>query len=184
MSDSVTPWTAAHQASLSFTVSWSLLKFMSIESVMLSNHLILCHPLLVLPSIFLSTRVFSNELALCIRWPKYWSFSFSISPFNEYPGLISSRGASLVAQLVKNPPAMQKTLLWFLSWEDPLEKRKATHSCILGLFLWLSWRRIHLQCWRARFNSWVGKIHWVRERLPTPVFWPREFHELYSPWGC
>ena len=83
-----TPWTAAHQASLSFTVSWSLLKLMSIESVMPSNHLILCHPLLLLPSIFPSIRVFSNELALCIRWPKYWSFSFSISPFYEYSGLI------------------------------------------------------------------------------------------------
>ena len=88
MSDSVTPWAAAHQASLSFTVSWSLLKFMSIESVMLSNHLILCHPLL-LPLIFASIRVFSNESTLHMRWPKYWSFSFSISPSNEHPGLIS-----------------------------------------------------------------------------------------------
>ena len=86
-----TPWTAAHQCSLSFTISQSLLKFMSIESVILSNHLILCHPLLLLPSIFPSIRVSSSELALCIRWPKYWSFSFSISPFNEYSGLISFR---------------------------------------------------------------------------------------------
>ena len=75
------------QASLSFTVSWSLLKLMSIELMMLSNHLILCHPLLLLPSIFSSIRVFSNKLLLCIRWPKYWSFS--ISPSNEYSGLIS-----------------------------------------------------------------------------------------------
>ena len=81
---SATPWTAARQASLSFTVSQSLLKFMSIESVMLFNHPILCHPLLLLPSIFPSIRVFSNELALYIRWPKYWSFNFSISPSNEY----------------------------------------------------------------------------------------------------
>ena len=87
----VTPWTAAHQASLSFTVSWCLLKFMSIESMMPSNCLILCHPLLLLPSIFPSIRVFSNKLALHIRWPKYWSFSFSISPSNEYSGLISFR---------------------------------------------------------------------------------------------
>ena len=87
----VTPWTAARQASLSFTVSWSLLKFVSIESVMPSNHLILCHPLLFLLSIFPSIRVFSNESALHIRWPKYWSFSFSISPSNEYSGLISFR---------------------------------------------------------------------------------------------
>ena len=79
-----TPWTAACQASLSITNSWSLLKLMSIKSVMPSNHLILCHPLLLLPSIFPSIRVFSSESVLCIRWPKYWSFSFSISPFNEY----------------------------------------------------------------------------------------------------
>ena len=84
-----TPWTAARQASLSFTVSWSLLKLMSIESVMPSNHLILCHPRLLLPSVFPSITVFSNESALHIRW--YWSFSFSISPSNEYLGLISFR---------------------------------------------------------------------------------------------
>ena len=87
----VTPWTAAHQASLSTTNSQSLLKLMSIESVMTSNHLILCHPLLLLPSIFASIRVFSSELALRIRWPKYWSFSFGIDPSNEYSGLISFR---------------------------------------------------------------------------------------------
>ena len=91
VSDSATPWTAARQASLSITSSWSLLKLISIESVMPSNRLILCHPLLLLPSIFLSIRVFSNESALRIRWPKYWSFSFNISPFNEHPGLISFR---------------------------------------------------------------------------------------------
>ena len=90
-SDSVTLWTAAHQASLSFTISWSLLKLMSFESVMLSNHLLLYHSILFLPSIFPSIRVFSNELVLCIRWPKYWSFNFSISPSNEYSGLISFR---------------------------------------------------------------------------------------------
>ena len=85
------PWTVAHQASLSFHDSWSLLKLMSIESVMPFNHLILCRPLLLLPSIFPSIRVFYNESALCIWWPKYWSFSFSISPSNEYLGLISFR---------------------------------------------------------------------------------------------
>ena len=87
----VTPWIAARQASLSFTISWSLLKLMSIESVMPSNHLIFCRPLLLPPSIFLSIMVFSNESVLRIRWPKYWSFSFSISPFNVYSGLISFR---------------------------------------------------------------------------------------------
>ena len=87
----VTPWTAARQASLSITNSRSLPKLMSIESVMPSNHLILCHPLLLLPSIFPSIRVFSNESAFRIKWPKYWSFSFSISPSNEHSGLISFR---------------------------------------------------------------------------------------------
>ena len=86
-----TPWTAACQASLSFIISQSLLKLMSIESVMPSNHLFLCYPLLLLPSIFPSIRVFSNESGLHIRWPKYWSFSFSISPSSEYLGLISFR---------------------------------------------------------------------------------------------
>ena len=86
-----TPWTAARQASLSITNSQNLFKLMSIESVMPSNHLILCRPLLLLPSIFTSIRVFSNESALHIRWPKYWSFSFSISPSNEHSGLISFR---------------------------------------------------------------------------------------------
>ena len=87
----VTLWTAARQASLSITNSWSPPKPMSIESMMPSNHLILCHPLLFLPSIFPSIRVFSNESALHIRWPKYWSFSFNISPTNEHPELISFR---------------------------------------------------------------------------------------------
>ena len=87
----MTPWTSAHQISLSFTTSQSLLKLISIESVMPSNHLNLCHSLLLLPSIFPSNRVFSNESALHIRWPKYWSFIFSISPSNEYSGLISCR---------------------------------------------------------------------------------------------
>ena len=86
-----TAWTAAQQASLSITNSWSLPKPTSIESVMPCSHLILCHPLLLLPSMFPSIRVFSNESAVCMRWPKYWSFSFSISPSNEHPGLISSR---------------------------------------------------------------------------------------------
>ena len=85
------PWTATHQASMSFTISRRVLKLMSVESVMPSNHLILCHSLLLLPSLFPRVRVFSIELALCIRWPKYWNFSFSISPLNEYSGLISFR---------------------------------------------------------------------------------------------
>ena len=87
----MTPWTATHQASLSITNSWSLLKFMSIKCVMPSNHLILCHPLLLLPSIFPSIRVFTNEPVLHIRWPKYWNFSSSINPSNEHSELISLR---------------------------------------------------------------------------------------------
>ena len=106
-----TPWTAARQASLSITSSQSLLKLMSIESVMPSNHLFLCRPLLLLPSIFPSFGVFSNESVLHIRWPKYWSFSFSISPSNEYSGLISFRMDWLdllaVQGTLKSPPTPQ-----------------------------------------------------------------------------
>ena len=91
ISDSAIPWIAAHQVSLSFTNSWNLLKLMTIESVMPSNHLFLCYPLLLLSSTFPSIRVFSNESVLPIRWPKYWSFSFSISPSSEYSGLIFFR---------------------------------------------------------------------------------------------
>ena len=120
----VTPWTAAHQASLSFVISQSLLRFMSIEPVMLSNHLILCHPLL-LPSIFPSIRVFSHESALHIRWPKYWSFSFSIDPSNEYSGLISFRTDWL--DLLTYMPSigiwtkvLGATLAWKIPWmEEP-----------------------------------------------------------------
>ena len=124
-----------------------------------SNHLILCHPLLLLPSVFPSIRIFSNESVLRIRWPKYWSFSFSISPSNEYSGLISFRTDWL------DLPAVQGNLKSLLQH----------HSS------WLSW--FHLQCRRPGFDPWVGKILWKRERLPTPVFWPGEFHGLYRPWG-
>ena len=78
---------------------------------------------------------------------------------------------------------MRETLVRFLGQEDLLEKQQVTDSSILGLPSWLSWKRIHLQCWRPGFDPWVGKIPWRRERLPTPVLWPREFHGLYSPWG-
>ena len=95
----------------------------------------------------------------------------------------SVRCASLLVQLVKNLPAMQATPVPFLGWEDPLEKGQSTHFSILGLPSWISWKRIHLQCGRPGFNPWVGRIPWRRERLPTPVFGPGEFHELYSPYG-
>ena len=117
-----TPWNVACQGPLSSIVSWNLLKFLSIELVMLSNHLILCHPLLLLPSIFPSIRIFSDELALRIRWPQYWSFSFSISPSSEYSGLISfiglislhSRGLSRVspAQVWKHQFFGAQPFLW------------------------------------------------------------------------
>ena len=148
----MTPWTAAHQAPLSSTIAWSLFKFMSIESVMPSNHLILCCPLLLLPSIFPNIRVFSNELALHIRWLKYWSFNFSISPSNEYSGLISFRmdwfdlfavqgtlkslpqhhsskasilqcSVFLVAQRLKGLPGMRETRVQSLGQEDPWRRK-------------------------------------------------------------
>ena len=96
------PWTAAHQASLSITNSQSLLKLMSIELVMPSNHLILCHPLLLPPSVFPSISIFSNESFFQIRWPKYWSFSFSISPSSEYSGLISLGWTGWISLLSKS----------------------------------------------------------------------------------
>ena len=97
-----TPQTAAHQASMSFTIFWSLLKLMSIESVIPPNHVVLCHPFLLLPSIFPSNRGFSNDSALCIRWLKYWSFSFIVSPSNEYLGLIKfCKNSSWVGPLMK-----------------------------------------------------------------------------------
>ena len=103
----MTPWTVAHQASLSFSISWRLLRFLSIESVMLSNHLILCHPFLRLPSIFPSIRVFSNKLAHSIRWPKYWSFRFGISPSNEYTKLIFFRIHWFYLLAVQEPPTVR-----------------------------------------------------------------------------
>ena len=111
----VTSWTAARQAPLSFIISWSLLKFMSIVSVILSNHLILCWPLLLLPSVFSSTKVFFNELALHIRWPKYWSFSFSISPSNEqsFQGL----GPAIFGATIQPTPVSLKN--GFSSSTDP-----------------------------------------------------------------
>ena len=97
---------------------------------------------------------------------------------------LSKYWASLIAQLVKNSPAMQETPVWFLGWEDPLEKGQATHSSIFGFLLCLSCWRICLQCGRPGFDPSVGKISWRRERLPIPVFWPGEFHGLYRSGGC
>ena len=113
----VTPWNVARQGSLYITNSRRLPKLMSIESVMPSNHLILCHPLLLLPSIFPNIRVFSNESVLCIRWPKYWSFSFNISVSNEHPGLISFRMDWLDLLAVQGT---LKSLLQYYSSKAPI----------------------------------------------------------------
>ena len=134
----MTPWTAAFRASLSFTTSWSMLKLMSTESVMPSDHLILCHPLLLLPSMFPSTRVFSNESAVCIKWPKYWSFSFSISPSNEYSELTSF------------------TVDWFdlLAVQGTLKRK------------WNRTRRIKLPDFRLCYRATVIKTvwNWLKDR--------------------
>ena len=145
-----TPWTAAHQASLSITNSLSLLKLMSIKLVMPSNHLILCHSLLLLPSIVPSIRVFSNESALRIRWPKYWSFSFSISPSNEYSGLISFRIDRL------DLPAVQGTLKSLLQYHSS----KASVLWCSALFI-VQLSHLHMTTGKAiALTRWtfVGKV--------------------------
>ena len=126
----VTPWTAARQASLSFTISWSMLKLMSFELVMLSNHLILCCPLL-LPSIFPSIRIFSNESALHMRWPKYWNFSLSFSPSNEYSGLTSFRIDWLVWSLKRL--LQHHSLKHQFFGVQPLWSNSRIHTWLLGV---------------------------------------------------
>ena len=128
-----TPWTAAHQASLSITNSWSLLKLMSIESMIPSNHLILCCPLLIPPSIFPRIRVFSNESVLHIRWTKYWSFSFSISPSNEYSGLISFKDG-----LVGSPCSPRDS-----QESSPTSQSKSINSSALSFLYSLTLTSIH-----------------------------------------
>ena len=129
------PWTAARQAPLSFTVSRSLLKFMSTESAMLSNHLTLCRPLLLLPSVFPSIRVFSSEPAPCIRWPKYWSFRFSSNPSNEYSGLLNIylavEGFSFNKSYILLPILLTKWSLLAKGEFDNLKKLKGHFFCSL-----------------------------------------------------
>ena len=142
------PQYTRHQVSLSITVSWSLLKLISTELVMPSNHLILCRPLLLLPSIFPSIRVFSNESVLCIRWTKYWSFSFSINLSNEYSGLISFR----------------------MDWLDLLVIQGTLKSLLQGLPWWLSGKEPACQCQKHRFDPRSGKIPHAAEQLsPCPM---------------
>ena len=145
---------------------------MSIELVIPSSHFILCHPLL-LSSIFPSMRVISNESAHHVRWPKYWSFSFSINPSNEYSGLISFRidWASLIAQLVKNPPAMQETRVYSLVSEDPLEKEMASHSVFLP-------GESHGQRSLAGYSLWGCKESDTTEQLSLSFF-----HQM-TCWKC
>ena len=146
-----------------------------------SNHLMLCHPVLLLPSIFPSNWVFSNELALHIRWPEYWSFS--INPFNEYSGLISFRVDWFYFLAV---PWTLKSLLQHhnskasILWDSAFFMVQLSHpwaSMVAQLVKNLPAMR------RPGFYPWVGKIPWRRERLPTPIFWPGELHGLYNPWG-
>ena len=179
----MTPWTAAHQASLSITNSQSLLKLMSIESVMPSNHLILCHPLLLLPSIFPSMRVFSNESTLCIRWPKYWSFSFSISPSNEYSGPISFRmdwWALLAVQgtlkSLLQHHSSKASILWHSGF---FGSSSHIHTCDLKSIHALNSPLFTQLCEMNRRRQWQA----------TPVLLPRKSHGRRSlvgcnPWGC
>ena len=149
-SDTVTPWTAAHEASLSFIISWSLPKLMFIESVMPPNPLIFCHSLLLLPSIFPSIRVFSNESTLCLRWPKYWSFGFSVSPSNEYPGLISFRIDWLDLLAVQGT---LKSLLQYHSSKAPILQHSAFFIVQLSHPYMTTGKTIALARW-----TFVGKV--------------------------
>ena len=130
----VTPWTAACQTSLSISNSWSLLRLMSIESVMPSNHLILCYPLLLLPLVFPSIRVFSNESVLHIRWPKYWSFSFSNSPFNEYLERIFFRIDGFDFLAVEGT---LKSFLQLHSWKASVLQHSTFMKCSSHIWTWL-----------------------------------------------
>ena len=152
----VTPWTAASQISLSIINSRSLLKLMSIMSVMPSNHLILCHPILLQPSFFPSISVFSSESVLCIRWPKYWSFSFSIGPSNEYSGLISFRIDWL------DLPAVQGTLKSLLQYHSS-KASILRPSAFFCLWIRCNWKKkknptaLSLSRWQYKWEPWTPK---------------------------
>ena len=170
-----TLWTAACQASLSFTVSWNLLKLLSIESVMPSNHLILCHPLLLLPQIPPSITVFSNESTLRMRWPKYWSFSFSISPSNEYSGLISFRMEQL--DLVAAQGTF-KSLLQYHSSKASILRCSALFTVELSYPYMTTGKTIALTRW-----IFVGKVVSLLLNMLSRLvitFLPRSKHLLIS----
>ena len=171
----VTPWTTVRQASLSITNSRSLLKLMSIESMMPSNHLILCHPLLFLPSIFPSIRGFSNESVLWIRWPKYWSFSFSISPSNEYSGLISFRKDWLDLLAVQGT---LKSLLYHHSSKASILRHSAFFIVQLSHPYMSTGKTIALTRW-----TFVGKVMSLLFNMLSRLviaFLPRSKHLLIS----
>ena len=149
-----TPWIAARQASLSITNSWSLLKLMSIESVMPSSHLILCRPLLLLPPIPPSIRVFSYESTLCMRWPKYWSFSFNISPSNEHPGLVSFKMDWLDLLAVQGTC---KSLLQHHSSKASILQHSAFFTVQLSHPYMITGKTIALTRW-----TFVGKVMWIK----------------------
>jgi len=168
------PWTAACQASLSFTISWSLLKLMSIESLMQFNHLILSRPILLLPSIFPSIRVFSSELVLRIRWPRYWNFSFNISPSNEYSGLISFKidWFDLAVQ------GTLKSLLQHHSSKASVLQHSAFFIVQLSHPYMTTGKTIALTIW-----TFVGKVMSLLSNMLSRLiiaFLPRKFNQLYS----
>ena len=170
-----TPWIAARQASLSITNSWSLLKLMSIELVMPSNHLILCRPLLFLPSIFPSIRVFSNKSVFHIRWPKYWSFSFSISPSKEHPGLISYKMVLLDLLAIQGT---LKSLLQHHSSKASIVWRSAFFIVQLSHPHMTTGKTIALTVW-----TFVGKVMFVLFNMLSRfviAFLPRSKHLLIS----
>ena len=202
-----TPWTTAHQASLSITNSWSLPKLTSIDSVIPSNHLILCHPLLLLLSIFLSIRAFSNESSLCIRWPKYWSFSINISPSNEHSGLIFFRmdWLNLLAiqgtlkRLLQNHSS-KASILWHSAFLiDQLSHvymttgktidltRRTFFGKVMSQLFNMPWFDLCLfprQTSQYHNNPSLRPNHWRRQWHPTPVLLPGKSHGRRSLVGC
>ena len=171
----VTPWTAAHQASLSITNSWNLLKLMSIALVMPSNHLILCHPLLFSPSIFPSIRVFSNEAVLRIRWPKYWGFRFSLSPSNEYSGLIFFSRDWLDLLVVQGT---LKSLLQYHSSKASIHRCSAFFIVQLSHPYMTTGKTIYLTRWTFADNV-ISLLFNMQSRLVI-AFLPRSKHLLIS----
>ena len=182
------PMDTASQASLSITNSRSLLKLISIELVMPSNHLIFCRPLLLLHSFFPSIRVFSNESALHIRWPKYWSFSFNVSPSSEYSGLISFRMDWLVVLVVQatlqhhsSKASVPRRSAFFIV---PLSHPYMTTGKTIALTRWTLFGKV-----RSLLFNMLSRLVRRRQWQPTPVLLPRESHGQrslvgYSPWGC